>query len=75
MVLGYILYETVDLGISAIKLTYNGMRATYYWWYDMDYPEIAQSKVQIKELEDLNKKMEVVNATLEELNTTTTLSK
>jgi len=26
-------------------------------------------------LEDLNKKMEVVNATLEELNTTTTLSK
>ena len=68
MVLGYILYETVDLGISAIKLTYNGMRATYYWWYDMDYPEIAQSKVQIKELEDLNKKLERLEKLLEEKN-------
>ena len=35
MVLGVILYETVDLGISAIKLTYRGLRASYYWWYDM----------------------------------------
>ena len=68
MVLGFILYETVDLGVSAIKLTYNGMRATYYWWYNMDYPEIEQSKVQIKELEDLNKKLERLEKLLEEKN-------
>lgn len=35
MVLGYILYETVDLGISLVKLTYkgvNGMYGMYKWW-------------------------------------------
>ncbi len=40
MVLGMILYETVDLAYNAIKLTYNGTRGVYYWWYGMDYPEI-----------------------------------
>ena len=44
MVLGVILYETVDLGISAVKLTYRGLRASYYWWYDMEYPEVVYPK-------------------------------
>lgn len=44
MVLGFLLYETIDLGVNIIKLTYNGMRGTYYWWYELDYPEVALEK-------------------------------
>ena len=38
MVLGMILYESVDLAYNVVKLGYNGVRGTYYWWYGMDYP-------------------------------------
>ena len=58
MVLGVILYETVDLGISAIKLTYRGLRASYYWWYDMEYPEVERENRKIKDMEELTKKLE-----------------
>jgi len=58
MVLGAILYETVDLGISAVKLTYRGLRASYYWWYDMEYPEVIMENKKLHEIEELNKKLE-----------------
>ena len=66
MVLGYILYETVDLGISAIKLTYRGVRASYYWWYNMDYPEVERENRKIKDMEDLSKKLERLEKLLED---------
>ena len=66
MVLGYILYETVDLGISAIKLTYRGVRASYYWWYSMDYPEVERENRKIKDIEELTKKMERLEKLLED---------
>ena len=66
MVLGYILYETVDLGISAIKLTYRGVRASYYWWYSMDYPEVERENRKIKDMEELTKKLERLEKLLED---------
>jgi len=66
MVLGYILYETVDLGISAIKLTYRGVRASYYWWYSMDYPEVERENRKIKDIEELSKKLERLEKLLED---------
>lgn len=65
MVLGVILYETVDLGISAIKLTYRGLRASYYWWYDMEYPEVERENRKIKDMEELTKKLERLEKLLE----------
>jgi|MDTG01.2.fsa_nt_gb hypothetical protein len=65
MVLGVILYETVDLGISAIKLTYRGLRASYYWWYDMEYPEVERENRKIKDMEELTKKLERLEKILE----------
>ena len=65
MVLGVILYETVDLGVSAIKLTYRGIRATYYWWYSMEYPEVIMENKKIHEIEELNKKLERLEKLLE----------
>ena len=66
MVLGYILYETVDLGVTAVKLTYRGLRASYYWWYNMDYPEVERENRKIKDMEDLSKKLERLEKLLED---------
>ena len=57
MVLGYLLYEAVDLGINVLKLTYNGVRGTYYWWYDIDYPEVAREKRALEDVEKLTKQL------------------
>tara|TARA_Y100001933_G_C18879395_1_gene513382 strand:+ start:612 stop:869 length:258 start_codon:yes stop_codon:yes gene_type:complete len=65
MVLGYLLYETVDLGVHAIKLTYNGVRGIYYWWYNEDYPEVAREKRTIDDVEKLIKKIEKLENLLE----------
>uniref|UniRef100_A0A6C0C5Z3 Uncharacterized protein n=1 Tax=viral metagenome TaxID=1070528 RepID=A0A6C0C5Z3_9ZZZZ len=40
MVLGYLLYEVVDLGVNVVKITYNGVCGAYYWWYSTDSPEV-----------------------------------
>ena len=58
MVLGYLLYEAVDLGVNVVKLTYNGSRALYYWWYSMDYPEIKREQRAIEDVEELNDRLE-----------------
>ena len=50
MVLGYLLYEAVDLGVNVVKLTYNGARGVYYWWYGMDYPEVEREKRKIRKI-------------------------
>jgi hypothetical protein len=65
MVLGVILYETVDLGISAIKLTYRGLRASYYWWNNMEYPEVERENRKIKDMDELIKKLERLEKILE----------
>jgi hypothetical protein len=60
--LGFILYETVDLGVNMLKLTYKGTRGAYYWWYGMEYPEVLElqkkeesMEVLIKKIDDLEK--------------------
>jgi len=64
MVLGYLLYETVDLGVNVVKITYNGVRGFYYWWYDTDYPEVEREKRAIEDMEILTKRIEELEKTL-----------
>jgi hypothetical protein len=64
MVLGFLLYETIDLGVNVIKLTYNGIRGTYYWWYELDYPEVALEKKAIEDVEKLTHKLEDIEKIL-----------
>ena len=62
--LGMLLYEAVDLVYNVTKITYNGLRATYYWYYNMNYPEqeeikkrdelILELKQRIEHLEQIN---------------------
>ncbi len=61
--LGMILYETVDLVYNVSKITYNGVRGIYYWYYGLEYPEqielekrdalIIELTERIKHLEEI----------------------
>jgi len=64
MVLGYLLYEAVDLGVNVVKITYNGARGIYYWWYDTDYPEVEREKLAIKDMEILTQRIIELEKTL-----------
>lgn len=50
MVLGFVLYETVDVGYNIIKMTYNGVAYTYNWYYGT-IPETLETKLQHDEHE------------------------
>ena len=39
MVLGFIIYESLDLMYTATKLTINALVGTYNWYYDIKYYE------------------------------------
>ena len=45
MVLGFVLYETVDVGYNIIKMTYNGAAYTYNWYYGIK-PETLETKLE-----------------------------
>ena len=64
MVLGYLLYEAVDLGVNVVKITYNRARGVYYWWYDTDYPEVEREKQAIVDMEILTKRITELEQTL-----------
>ena len=53
MVFGYLLYETVDLGVNIVKIGYNGISAVYYWYYNEEYPEVKREQLLIKDIEIL----------------------
>jgi hypothetical protein len=50
MVLGFFLYETVDVGYNLIKMTYNGVAYTYNWYYGITL-DTLESKIQHDESE------------------------
>jgi len=66
MVLGYLLYEAVDLGVNVVKITYNGARGVYHWWYATDYPEVEREKLVIKDMEELTQRIMELEKTLKD---------
>ena len=67
MVLGFILYETVDLVYNVGSLTYNGTKYIYKWYYGINDETIVKEKeiellrIRVKNLE----KMLLTNGTSE----------
>ena len=57
MVLGFILYETVDLVYNVGALTYNGTKYIYQWYYGIEDETVIKEKeiellrIRIKKLE------------------------
>ena len=56
MVLGFLLYEAMDLVYHSGKITYNGASSVYNWYYGIDNSslnkKITQDEETIKMLED-----------------------
>lgn len=55
--LGMLLYEVVDLAYNVSRITYNGVRGIYYWYYDMDYPEQQEIKKREEVIIELTKRI------------------
>jgi len=56
MVLGVLLYEGVDIIIHLGKITYNTARGIYYWYYEMEYPEVE--RYLLKDRDELIERLE-----------------
>tara|TARA_B100000902_G_C27224293_1_gene871350 strand:+ start:1088 stop:1303 length:216 start_codon:yes stop_codon:yes gene_type:complete len=67
MVLGLILYETADLAVNIIKLSYNGVTGVYNWWYQVDKIEKEE---QHKEREEMIHQLKKLNNRVQELEET-----
>ena len=65
MVLGFILYEAVDIVYTVGKLTLNGGKYVYNWYYDIDeLNEIENNKD--KQIKDLIKRIEYLENKLQD---------
>tara|TARA_B100000073_G_scaffold346627_1_gene358506 strand:+ start:264 stop:464 length:201 start_codon:yes stop_codon:yes gene_type:complete len=65
MVLGFILYEAVDIVYNVGKLTVNGGKYVYNWYYDIDeLNQIENNKDE--QIKDLIKRIEYLENKLED---------
>jgi|UniRef100_A0A6C0ALQ9 hypothetical protein len=53
MVLGFILYEAVDLVWNFGGMTFRGAKGAYNWYYEVPTPD----DIEIHKLEDIEKRM------------------
>ena len=67
MVLGIILYETADLAVNIIKLSYNGVTGVYNWWYQT---EKIEKEEQHKEREEMINQLKTLNNRIKHLEDT-----
>lgn len=62
MVLGFLLYEAVDVAYHATKLTFNGVAFVYNWYYGISINnldnKVRHDEEHIKMLEDRVKQLE-----------------
>ena len=58
MVLGVLLYEGMDIMVHLGKITYNTARGVYYWYYDMEYPEVEREKHLLEDMDKLVERLE-----------------
>jgi len=53
--LGYILYESVEITYTVLKLGYNAISGTYNWYYGIDNKTDEQIKLEKLEKDEENK--------------------
>ena len=51
--ISFILSKTFDLIWYGLQYSYKGGRALYYYYYNMDYPEVAEQKKKDAVIEEL----------------------
>ena len=58
MVLGFILYESIDLVYNIGKLSYNVISGTYNWYYNVPSPEVEERELEMTKIKELEEKIE-----------------
>lgn len=58
MVLGFVLYESIDLAYNIIKLGYNGITGAYSWYYYEPEEEASREQEILIEMTNLMSKLE-----------------
>ena len=58
MVLGFVLYESIDLAYNVLKLGYNGISGVYNWYYYEPEPETSREQEILIEMTSLMEKLE-----------------
>ena len=58
MVLGFVLYESIDLAYNIIKLGYNGITGVYSWYYYEPEEEVSREQEILIEMTNLMSKLE-----------------
>jgi hypothetical protein len=58
MVLGFILYESIDLFYNVGKLSYNAITGTYNWYYSIQSPEIQERELEMTKIKALEEKID-----------------
>ena len=58
MVLGFVLYESIDLAYNVLKLGYNGISGVYNWYYYEPEPEVSREQEILIEMTSLMEKLE-----------------
>ena len=56
--LGFVLYEAVDLIYTVGKMTYNGLHSSYCWYYNIETPSKETTKEKDKVIQDLLRRVE-----------------
>ena len=58
MVLGFVLYESIDLAYNVLKLGYNGISGVYNWYYYEPEEEVSREQEILIEMTSLMEKLE-----------------
>ena len=58
MVLGFVLYEGIDLAYNVLKLGYNGISGVYNWYYYEPEEEASREQEILIEMTNLMSKLE-----------------
>ena len=61
MVLGFILYETIDIAYNIGKLGYNSVTGLYNWYYDVK----TEDQQEIERLDRLENKIDKISKLFE----------
>ena len=62
--LGYLLYEAVEVTYTVTKLLYTGVSSTYYWYYGIE--NLTNDEIKIKQLEYKEDEKDKIIAELKE---------
>tara|TARA_Y100001935_G_scaffold248191_1_gene245066 strand:- start:296 stop:535 length:240 start_codon:yes stop_codon:yes gene_type:complete len=62
MVLGFILYETIDIAYNVGKIGYNSVTGLYNWYYDIK----SEEQEEINRLDRLENKIDKISRLFED---------